>query len=259
MASVGADAGGPRGRGTRRCWCRPCRTTPHRGTRTLPRPTPRRARRRPVPTKQRGRSPHRVVERDETTGRRHHQDLVRQRREPGEVRGQTGCSAASATVVTSRSYSRNSGETSCEHTTSRPVAASACATARSWADSGRRATGRPRSHRRRRSREPSRRTLRPQRPTRRVGRSPRTARVRRRGPAVGRRAGRRATAAPGARSRYVGEPAGGRPRATRPSLRSSSRWSPPSSRAPAARAGARRPARSRRRRRARDRRESTAP
>ena len=110
----------------------------------------------------------------------------------------------STTVVTMRSYSRNSGETSCEHATSRPVDASACATAAFVrADSGRRAAGRPRPRRRRRDRgNRRRRTARPRHPTRRVGRSTsnRSAtRHERRRPVDER--GRRATAAPGARSR----------------------------------------------------------
>ena len=58
----------------------------------------------------------RVDERHEPAGRRHHQHVVGERRPPARgTREHTARSAASATVVTIRSYSRNSGDTSCEH------------------------------------------------------------------------------------------------------------------------------------------------
>ena len=65
----------------------------------------------------------------------------------------TGRSAASATVVTMRSYSRNSGDTSCEHTTSMPAGARATSATAALVGThrDRRGAGTPRPRRRRRA------------------------------------------------------------------------------------------------------------
>ena len=146
----------------------------------------------------------RVDDGNEPAGRRHHQHLVSER-PPARPRyaRHTGRSAASTTVVTIRSYSRNSGDTSCEHTdVDARGRAAPSATARSWA---RIEVGVEQAHRDRvdvveRGHEPVERldldTGGVEPPRHLEAQLPGHERRR-----VGRRTGRRATGGPGARSR----------------------------------------------------------
>ncbi len=101
---------------------------------------------------------------------------------------------ALTTVVTMRSYSRNSGETSLDAVTSRPVARSAIATARSGSALRSAWSSTPRPLRRHRGSPGTRRpTLRARCRRRRAGRRPRSAIRAGRAARVGRRTRRRAT------------------------------------------------------------------
>ena len=121
---VGAGAGTPPARGTRRCWCRPCRTTtasakPHAAATAAAARTP------PAGPDSSSRAGCAAAS---ASGTSPPADVITSTssasaREPARGTARTPArSAASATVVTMRSYSRNSGDTSCEHTTSRPRA-----------------------------------------------------------------------------------------------------------------------------------------
>ena len=96
----------------------PMSKRPRRRSRTRPRPRPRRARRPPGPRAARDAAASAAVgDRDEPAGRRHHEHLGARARASRARYGAAHRLAGtrSTTVVTMRSYSRNSGDTSCEH------------------------------------------------------------------------------------------------------------------------------------------------
>ena len=226
--------------GTRRCSCRPCRTRPRRRSRT-PSATAAAARTPAGRARQQQRAGCSAAsaERHEPAGRRHHQHLVaRASRARRRYARHTGRSAASATVVTMRSYSRNSGDTSCEHTTSSP-----CARERRGDRSlvGRVEVGVQQAHRDRvdvvescGQRAPSNGSS--SRPC--ASSRPPTSNRSSRGTsgAGGRRTGRRATGGLPRDLDHVGEAAGRHQRDAAEACAPAARWSPPSCRARARRA-----------------------
>ena len=196
-----------RARGTRRCWCRPCRTTPRRGTRTPRRRTA--AARTPADRarqQQRGRSPHRVVER--ARARRPTSSPAPRAPAPRARRGTARQTGRSVGVGDRGDQSLVLAELGRDLVRAHHVATRRTrAPARPRVRGPRFEVGVQQADRDhidvvdRREPSPSNGFDLGARPVESATRPRSRSAARARGPAVGRRAGRRATAAPGARSR----------------------------------------------------------